>query len=69
MNAKTTKETLVRTVVYTAPDGTSVSRTEAIEVEITWPGERPEDLQGHFTMHGSWTVATHGGVLPNRERG
>lgn len=52
----TTPERLVRTVRHYGPDGSSVSRTESLDVLITWPNGKPESLWRGYLLHGEWVV-------------
>lgn len=52
----TTTEKLVRTVRHYGPDGSSVARTEYIEVSVTWPGAKSESLWRGYMVHGEWVV-------------
>lgn len=51
-----TKETLVRVYTIATPDGSAVHRTEHMEVEIEWPGDRPKQWDGYGNA-GQWVMS------------
>lgn len=60
-----TKETLVREYTVATPDGRAVKRTEHVEVEIDWPGERPEQWDGYGNA-GQWVISEPANVTNHR---
>lgn len=59
MSGKKTIETLARTVRHYGPDGESVVKREVMDVEVTWPGERPPGgrSRGGYIEYGCWEMA------------
>lgn len=51
-----TKATLIRKVVLSAPDGTSTTIYEKIDVRIDWYQGRPHDSP-IYRIEGAWRVA------------
>ena len=51
-----TTETLVREYTVATPDGNAVKRTEHIEVDIDWPGDRPKQWDGYGNA-GQWVIS------------